>query len=197
MSTESERDVEELVEQVVQGDRRAFAELYDRFSDQVFGLARYVTHHEPTAEEVTQETFLKLWRKADTFRSGRGKFSTWLLTIAKRTAIDRLRKEDRRPDVAEAVDVEAEWRPAMSNPGSGSEEARWRSLYFALHDIPDEQRQAIALAYYQDMSHSQIAEYLGIPLGTVKTRIRLGMQKLRAAWQTAESNTSNSGDSDV
>ena len=62
---------------------------------------------------------------------------------------------------------------------------------------PDEQRQAIALAYYQDMSHSQIAEYLGIPLGTVKTRIRLGMQKLRAAWQTADSNRSDSGESDV
>ncbi|MDX1600709.1 MAG: sigma-70 family RNA polymerase sigma factor [Anaerolineales bacterium] len=197
MKNQSARDADELVEMVVEGDRRAFAELYNRFSDQVFGLARYVTRHEPTAEEVTQETFLKLWRKADTYRSGRGKFSTWLLTIAKRTAIDRLRKEDRRPDVAEAVDVEAEWRPAMSNPGSDSEEARWRSLYFALHDLPDEQRQAIALAYYQDMSHSQIAEYLGIPLGTVKTRIRLGMQKLRAAWQTADSNRSDSGESDV
>lgn len=197
VSKDPDHDIDALVAQVAAGDRRAFAELYDRFSDQVFGLARYVTRHEPTAEEVTQETFLKLWRKADTFRSGRGKFSTWLLTIAKRTAIDRLRKEDRRPDIAEAIDVEAEWRPAMSNPGSGSEEARWRSLYFALHDIPDEQRHAIALAYYQDMSHSQIAEYLGIPLGTVKTRIRLGMQKLREAWETARSDTSNSAAPDV
>lgn len=197
MSKDSERDVDKLVERVVQGDRGAFEELYDRFSGKVFGLARYVTRHEPTAEEVTQETFLKLWRKAETYRPGRGKFSTWLLTIAKRTAIDRLRKEDRRPDVAEAVDVEADWRPVLSNPGSGGDEARWRSLYFALHDIPDEQRQAIALAYYQDMSHSQIAAYLGIPLGTVKTRIRLGMQKLRAAWMSSEADASKSGESDV
>lgn len=197
MSKDPDNDIDALVAQVAAGDRRAFAELYDRFSEQVFGLVRYVTRHEPTAEDVTQETFLKLWQKADSYRPGRGKFSTWLLTIAKRTAIDRLRKQDRRPDVAEAIDVEADWRPALSNPGSGGDEARWRSLYFALHDIPDEQRQAIALAYYQGMSHSQIASYLGIPLGTVKTRIRLGMQKLRRAWLDSEGDASESGTDDV
>lgn len=197
MNEESERDIAGLVARVADGDQRAFADLYDLYADRVYGLARYVTGHNSTAEEVTQETFLKLWRKADRFRASRGSFSTWLLTIAKRTAIDRLRREDRRPDVAQTVEVEAEWRPALSNPGSGGEEARWRSLYFALHDIPAEQRQAIALAYYQDMSHSQIAAYLGIPLGTVKTRIRLGMQKLRQAWLASGTDASDTGNDDV
>ncbi len=197
MSEDSKHDIAELVGRVADGDRRAFRRLYDQYADQVYGLARYVTRHDQTAEEVTQETFIKLWRKAGSYRPRRGKFSTWLLTIAKRTAIDRLRREDRRPEIAEAVDIEADWRPALSNPGAGDEEARWRSLYFALHDLPDEQRQAVSLAYYQDMSHSQIAEYLGIPLGTVKTRIRLGMQKLRDGWLSSEDDKSNSAPADV
>lgn len=197
MSDHSEHKAAELVSRVVEGDRRAFRELYDLYADQVYGLVRYVTGHDQTAEEVAQETFIKLWRKAGSYRAGKGKFSTWLLTIAKRTAIDRLRREDRRPKIAEAVDIEADWRPSLTNPGSGGEEARWRSLYFALQDLPDEQRQAVSLAYYQDMSHSQIAEYLGIPLGTVKTRIRLGMQKLREAWLSSGEDASKSAPADV
>lgn len=197
MSTDSEQDVDALVARVADGDRRAFAELYDRFADQVYGLVRYVTRHDLTAEEVTQEAFLKLWRKAGSYSPGRGKFSTWFLTLAKRTAIDRLRKDDRRPDLAEGVDIEAEWRTEFSNPGSGGEEARWRSLFFTLQQLPPEQMQAVSLAYYHDMSHSQIAEYLGIPLGTVKTRIRLGMQKLRDAWFDEGEDTSNSAVADV
>lgn len=197
MSERSKHDIADLVARVAEGDRDAFRRLYDLYADQVYGLVRYVTRHEQTAEEVTQETFIKLWRKADSYRSGRGKFSTWLLTVAKRTAIDRLRRENRRPEIAEAVDVEADWRPVLSNPGGHEEEARWRSLYFALQDLPEEQKQAVSLAYYQDMSHSQIAEYLGIPLGTVKTRIRLGMQKLRDAWFNSEDDTSKSAPADV
>lgn len=197
MSEDPGLDIPDLVARVADGDRNAFRQLYDLYADQVYGLVRYVTRHEQTAEEVTQETFIKLWRKAGSFRSGRGKFSTWLLTIAKRTAIDRLRREDRRPEIAEAVDVEADWRPVLSNPGGDSEEARWRSLYFALQDLPEEQKQAVSLAYYQDMSHSQIAEFLGIPLGTAKTRIRLGMQKLRDAWLNSEDDASKSASADV
>lgn len=178
----SETDPSELVRQVAAGDRSAFMKLYDLFASKVYGLALYLTKDEALAEEVSQETFVKLWTSADTFRSGRGSVSAWLLTIARRTAIDRFRKQDRRPEIAENVEVEADWNPVMGEPLSDTEESRWRTLYFALQELPVEQRQAIVLSYYHGLSHSEIASHLEIPLGTVKTRIRLGMEKLRESW---------------
>lgn len=156
--------------------------LYDLFASKVYGLALYLTKDEAMAEEVSQETFVKLWTSADTFRSGRGSVSAWLLTIARRTAIDRFRKQGRRPEIVENMEVEADWNPVMGAPLSDTEESRWRTLYFALRELPVEQRQAIVLSYYHGLSHSEIASHLEIPLGTVKTRIRLGMEKLRESW---------------
>lgn len=175
-------DPPELIRRVADGDRAAFMQLYDRFASKVYGLALYITKNPSVAEEVSQETFVKLWTSADTFRPARGRFSTWLLTIARRTAIDRIRKQSRRPDIADGVDVEADWDPDLQEPLTATEESRWRTLYFALQELPQEQRQAIVLSYYHGLSHSEIAAHLGIPLGTAKTRIRLGMEKLRASW---------------
>lgn len=175
---------------VAAGDRDAFMQIYDLFASRVYGLALYLTKDEAAAEEVSQETFVKVWTSADTFNSGRGSFSAWLLTIARRTAIDRFRKQDRRPDIAESVEIEADWNPAMGAPLSNTEESRWRTLYFALQELPQEQRQAIVLSYYHGLSHSEIASHLEIPLGTAKTRIRLGMEKLRESWFGAFSDKS-------
>jgi RNA polymerase sigma-70 factor (ECF subfamily) len=140
------------------------------------------------AEEVTQDTFLKLWTRAGNFSSKKGTLLAWLLTIARRTALDRIRLEDRRPDFGSQVDPEDAWR-ILPDVDSTTPEARWRSLFFAVQDLPAEQRQVIELAYYHGLSHSQIADSLSMPLGTVKTRLRLGMEKLRAMWLQGKSDS--------
>lgn len=182
MSEQPETTPADLMLQVATGDRQAFMQLYDRFSSRVFGLALHMSKDPAMAEEISQETFIKVWTSADTFRPERGRVSTWLLTITRRTAIDRFRKQSRRPEISENMEVEADWNPEMSEPLTGTEESRWRTLYFALQELPIEQRRAIVLSYYHGLSHSEIAAQLEIPLGTAKTRIRLGMEKLRSSW---------------
>lgn len=176
-------DDAELVQRVVQGDREAFVALYDRHVPRVYGLAIRILGETMAADEVTQDTFLKLWTRAKSFSPEKGSLPAWLLTIARRTAIDRVRLENRRPEFDNPVDPEIVWRHSP-DPKSETEEARWRSLFFALNDLPDEQRKVINLAYYHGMSQSQIADYIGAPLGTVKTRLRLGMERLRQIWFT-------------
>jgi RNA polymerase sigma-70 factor (ECF subfamily) len=172
-----------LVERVAQGDRTAFLELYDRHASRVFALAARMLGDRASAEEVTQDAFLKLWTRARAFSPSRGALLAWLLTITRNNALDRIRLEARRPVLTEVslFDLEDGGRDLQS-PESGSEEARWRSLRFALAELPDGQRRVIELAFYQGLSHSQMAEILGVPLGTVKTRLRLGMERLRATW---------------
>lgn len=172
--------IHELVAGVCAGDRQAFLALYDAFSSRVYGLAMYMLREHMAAEDVTQETFLKLWTRADTFQPGRGRFVTWLLAIARRTALDRLRKDSRRPQITD-LDSDPAQASQIPEPSSLSSDSRWRTIPLALDDLPDEQMQVIRLAFYFSLSQSQIAETLDIPLGTVKTRIRLGMDKLRLA----------------
>lgn len=172
-----------LVERVAEGDRTAFLELYDRHVSRVFALAARMLGDRASAEEVTQDAFLKLWTRARAFSPSRGALVAWLLTITRNSALDRIRLEARRPVLTEfsLFDIE-DGRPGLQSPESSSEETRWRSLRFALADLPNGQRQVIELAFYQGLSHSQMAEMLGLPLGTVKTRLRLGMERLREAW---------------
>lgn len=179
-----------LMNRVAQGDRRAFLELYDRHSARVLGLSLRILGDAMTAEEVAQDAFLRLWTRADMFNPGRGKLLSWLLTITKRLALDRIRLENRRPQLAEGSNP-AEHLVDLPDPKSTTEEARWSTLRFALEELPADQRSAIELAFYYGMSHSQIADYLDTPLGTVKTRLRIGMQKLRRSW--ADENRSDSG----
>jgi len=167
---------------VASGDRRAFLALYDRHSAKVYGLALRVVGDRMTAEEVTQDAFLRLWTRASTYNPDRGKLSSWLLTITRRLAIDHFRLEARRP---------LTWNPSdpdnalekVPDPASQSDESRWAMMKFALIKLPEEQRSVIELAFYHSMSHSQIADFQSIPLGTVKTRLRLGMEKLRREWE--------------
>lgn len=178
-------DDAELVKRIVHKDRQAFAELYDRHASRVYGLVVRILGENMAAEEATQDTFMKLWTSAHSFSPQKGTLITWLLTIARRTALDRVRLENRRPDFGSPTDPEDIW-PYIPAPESQTDETRWRSLYFALHELPDEQRQVIESSYYYGMSQSQIAEVLDLPLGTVKTRMRLGMQKLRQLWIAAD-----------
>lgn len=174
-------DEHQLVLRVAKGDERAFLTLYDRYAPRVYALTLRVLSDVMLAEEATQDTFLKLWSRARQFNPGKGSLAPWLLTIAHRTALDRLRLENRRPPASNSVEPDRTWSTLSDETTLGSE-ARWRSLYFAVQSLPEEQRQAIDLAYYKGMSQSEIAEVLDWPLGTVKTRIRAAMQALRRHW---------------
>ena len=174
-------DDNELVQRVAKGDEAAFLALYDRHASHVYALTLLILHDAMLAEEATQDTFLKLWSRARQFLAERGSLLTWLLTIARRTALDRVRLEARRPVLSDGVDPEDVW-PNLPAPGTHSDENRWMSMYFAVQSLPEEQRQVLELAYYQGMSQTEIAETLGWPLGTVKTRLRAAMEHLRQTW---------------
>lgn len=188
MNIEIPQDDAALVARVADGDRKAFTELFDRHAARVYGLAVRIVGETMAAEEVTQDTFMKLWTRAKSFSPRKGSLPAWLLTITRRTALDRVRFENRRPEFGSPVAVEDLWR-GKPDPASQGDEARWRSLYFALCTLPDEQRQVIELAYFHGMSQRQIGNYLNTPLGTVKTRLRLGMDKLRQVWLAERSNS--------
>jgi RNA polymerase sigma-70 factor (ECF subfamily) len=133
------------------------------------------------AEEVAQDTFMRLWEKAESFDASKGEFVPWLLTITRRLAIDALRKRQRRTPKQAMLFIDENpelWENLLS---SGTSELR-RSLIQVLQQLPPDQQDAINLAYFYGMSHSDIAAYRNLPLGTVKTRIRQGMQKLRTMW---------------
>jgi RNA polymerase sigma-70 factor (ECF subfamily) len=171
----------ELIAKVADGDEHAFLAIYDRYANLVHALTLRILGEPMLAEEATQDAFLKLWSRARQYLAERGSLLVWLLTIARRTALDRLRLEGRRPTLSNSEDPDTKWQ-SIADEDSLSSEARWRSMYFAVQSLPKEQRQVIELAYYQGMSQSEIAEVLGWPLGTVKSRLRAAMESLRQEW---------------
>jgi len=171
----------ELVKRVAKGDESAFLALYDLYVGRVYGLTLHILAMPQLAEEATQDTFLKLWSRARQYLAERGPFLPWLLTIARRVALDRIRLESRRPPLTDFDDPDNIWQ-SLPDDNTTSEEARWRSLYFAVQSLIPDQRKVIELAYYQGMSQSEMADVLGWPLGTVKTRLRAAMQSLRDVW---------------
>jgi len=176
-----EIDEIQLIKRVTQGDEGAFLTLYDCYVSRVYALTLRILSDPMMAEEVTQDTFLKLWSRAHMYLAERGSLLLWLLTIARRTALDRLRLEARRPTLSDSNDPTEAWQ-TIPNDESLSEEHRWRSLYFAVQTLSPDHRQLIELAYYQGLSQSEIAEMLGWPVGTVKSRLRAAMERLRQEW---------------
>lgn len=179
-------DDQELVRLVTHRDQRAFLALYERYSRRVYTLILRMVDDRMVAEEVLQETFLRLWHRAEQYHPERGSVLIWLLSIARYTALERLRFESHRPLLSDGNEPS----PLLENipePDSTTEEARWRSLHLAVEALPKEQRWVIELAYYQGLSQSEIAEQLDLPLGTVKTRLRSGMIQLRRQWLEMES----------
>jgi RNA polymerase sigma-70 factor, ECF subfamily len=166
---------------VARGDENAFLMLYDRHAARVHALTLRILSDPMLAEEATQDAFLKVWSRARLFLDERGSLLLWLLTIARRTALDRLRLEGRRPVLSDSNDPDDLWQ-IIPDQDSMPEETRWRSLHFAVQSLPQDHRQVIELAYYQGLSQSEIAEVLGWPLGTVKTRMRTAMDHLRQKW---------------
>ncbi len=174
-------DDTKLVAKVAEGDERAFLAIYDRYASRVHALTLRILGEPMLAEEATQDTFLKLWSRARLYLMERGSLLVWLLTIARRTALDRLRLEGRRPTLSNSEDPDGVWQ-SLANEDSLTPEARWRSMFFSVQSLPEEQRHVIVLAYYQGLSQSEIAETLGWPLGTVKSRMRAAMETLRQEW---------------
>jgi RNA polymerase sigma-70 factor (ECF subfamily) len=173
--------LEELLERVATGDRNAFSELYDGVSARLFGLVRRLVVDSAQSEEVTQEVFLEIWQSASRFQAERGSALSWMFTLAHRRAVDRIRSaqasRDRDTrigirDVPIDVDVVAE---------AAEVSVEHERVQRALAELTEVQRQAVSLAYYSGFSHSEIAEELSVPIGTVKTRIRDGMIRLRDA----------------
>lgn len=179
-------DDETLIRLIRHGQSEALGALYDRYGRLVFSVAFNAVGDRATAEEITQDVFTSVWEKASTYRPGQAKVVTWLLSIARYRAIDTLRRrsvrlEQHSVDWAEAAPEEL---PATDGPESAVElHLQQQRVREAIATLPEDQRQALAMAFFEGYSHSQIAAALGQPLGTVKTRIRLAMQKLRTLLQ--------------
>lgn len=179
LPSETGSSAEDLLARVTGGDREAFAEFYDRVAGQVYGLARRVLRDPALAEEVLQEVLVDAWQKAASFDPERGTAHAWILTMAHRRAVDRVRSEQASrlrhlraflhepggEDAAEAAEASVEQKRVQR----------------ALETLSSLQRQAIELAYYGGHTYREVAELLDIPLGTAKTRIRQGLLRLRAA----------------
>jgi len=171
---------EEVMQLVGEGDPRAFELLYDRHGAAAFSLAYRMVGKRAAAEDIVQEAFLSIWRSRMRYDAGRGSVRTWVLGIVHNRGIDALRRgavHDRRRERIEGIEERHEAPERTDVEAARREEAR--SVRSALDTLPEDQRRAIELAYFGGFSHSQIAELLGEPIGTVKGRMRLGLDKLR------------------
>lgn len=169
-----------LIAQTAQGDQAALSTLYDRTSPQVYGLALKILGDREAAEEVTLDVYTQVWRQARTYDESRGTPGAWLMILARTRAIDRFRAGYAERGKLDSLDVATLFVSDGLNPEQEtSEHERRRLVRQALSNLSVEQREAIALAYFWGLSQSEIAAKLQLPLGTVKTRVRLGMMKLR------------------
>ena len=167
-----------LLKAIAARDEVALAELYDRYRAILFGLLMRILNNREEAEDVLQEVFLQVWRKAADFDESRGRPFTWLVTLARSRGIDRLRTLASRERVAEAGAREPS--EEISDAATDAFKSEQRGLVSdALAKLPDEQKRPIMLAYFDGLTQSEIATSLGAPLGTVKTRMRTGMIRLR------------------
>ena len=178
---------EALVALVARGDESALGELYDRVGRVAYGIAYRVLRDDRLAEDAVQEGFLAAWRAAATFRADRAKASTWIVTLVHRRAVDIVRREERR----RAEPLETETRADPTDPSGSAEDAAWLGferdrVQAALRALPDTQREAIELAYYGGYSQSELAERLGLPLGTIKSRMFAGLARLRELLDESE-----------
>ncbi|MBM3934157.1 MAG: sigma-70 family RNA polymerase sigma factor [SAR202 cluster bacterium] len=173
---------DELLDLIIQRRREALEALYDRFGNAVFSLAVHILRDVGAAEEVTQDTFFNVWRRAPSYDSARGKVSAWLFSIGHHRIIDELRRRKRRDQSEVSQDVEVLHRAAddSSDPALYLALQMQRSqIHMALAELRPEQREAVMLAYYGGLTHTEIAARLQQPLGTVKTRMRLALKRLR------------------
>lgn len=183
-ATQREPPDEDVLARIAQGDSAALVTLYERYARVVYGLALRMLGNRELAEDLVQETFWRVWRRSSTFNRERGRVAQWVFGIAHNLAIDELRRQRLRPvsvyeDDARPV-LQALEDEKVDVAGAALDGERRQVLLRALERIPDEQREVIELAYFGGLSQREIAERLNNPIGTVKTRVRLALQKLRS-----------------
>lgn len=175
-------NLEAVVARMAQGHQEALAELYDATSSLIYGLAVRILGEVSDAEEVTSDVYMKAWRHAGNYTRDRGSVSSWLVMMTRTLAIDRLRQ--RKPARRTLEELGALYEPICGDPTpeerTDENQQRLR-IRQALAELPEEQRTVIVLAFFSGLTHAELAEHLGLPLGTAKTRIRLGLQRLRGA----------------
>lgn len=165
---------------IAKGDENSLAILYDATHRAIYGVALRVLTNSEDAEEVTLDVYNQVWRTARSFEPGRGTVMAWLLTLARTRSLDKLRARASRQRNVDQLGVQFDMPSGAATPEEQSASSQQRAIVLsALGKLPPEQREALELAYFQGLSHVELAERLGEPLGTVKTRIRLGMMKLR------------------
>ena len=170
---------EDLMVLVGGGDADAFAALYDRHWRIAYSVAHKLTGEKHSAEDLTQDAFLKVWRSADGYRPQRGSVRTWILSVVRNQGIDQLRAKATRRRMQEKVEASATRSEPSETFAQVWHEARLGRVREALDALPHFQQQVLELAHFSDLTHMEIAERLRLPLGTVKGRMRLGVEKLR------------------
>jgi RNA polymerase sigma factor (sigma-70 family) len=170
------RSDEQVLEAIAAGDEAALGELYDRFGRVAYGVALRILRDQALAEDAVQEAFLAVWRSAESYRRERAKPATWILTLVHRRAVDLVRREDRRR--GEPLD-EAPEAAGTAVADEADLRDRRTAVQAALRQLPDDQRRALELAYYGGYTQSELAERLGVPLGTIKSRMFAGLTHLR------------------
>jgi RNA polymerase sigma-70 factor, ECF subfamily len=168
-----------LVDRLAAGEVEAAADLYDRYAPLILGLARRILRNQQDAEEALQDVFSQVWRTASRFEPARGSLAAWLLVITRARAIDRLRARQSRPDSALYSDPALMPSAAAGPSDQLLSEEQAEQVREALETLPEAQRAALELAYYEGLTQSEIAERLSQPLGTIKTRIRTALLTLR------------------
>ena len=177
----SNADDAALIRRMCEADETALGALYDRWVRALYSLVVHLLKDPDEAEDVVEETFWQAWKKASSYEPSKGAVSTWLLTIGRRKALDRIRARNRHKEDPIGRDQSFADLPSTANdPAQDIEGKELREqVRAALRELPDEQREVLELGYFKGLSQSEIAEATGQPLGTVKTRMRLAMQKLR------------------
>ena len=171
-----------LMEQLVRRETSALERLYDRYSRPVYSLVLRITRQAPAAEEIVQDVFLQLWRNAHRYQASRGRLEPWLFTLARNRALDHLRlKSERQRRRENSLDRQPVDSAASDFESSVDAQRRSQKIRAMMDGLPPAQRQAIELAFYEGMTHSEIAQHLKEPLGTVKSWIRTGLLRLREA----------------
>ena len=180
-SASDANDDEELIVRVAQGDRAAFEALYDRFSIPLYSLAVKILGNEAEAQDVLQEVFLSVWKKASTFRAERGSAFSWVVAQLRNRAIDRIRSRSRRGELLEAhaPDLVPAASAGISSADQCEISERSREVRSAMDQLSDDQRQVLRLAFFEGLTQAEIAEKLEEPLGTIKARAYRGMARLR------------------
>lgn len=169
----------DLLLRIGDGDQQAFAELYDQIAPRVLGLIVRVLRDHAQSEEVTQEVFLEIWQTATRFDPNKGQAASWIMTMAHRRAVDRVRSSQSGRDRDTRIGIR-DYDPAYDSVSEAVEiSVEHERVEVAMSRLSEMQRQAVTLAYYGGYSHSEVAELLSVPLGTVKTRLRDGMMRLR------------------